>query len=268
MGPSPAFNTFFFLFRRTDRQPLKSSLTARPPRKLHPYRVQRERVADSRPPWANELVRDYRRADWFGLRVPSSLAAIKLDQGDLYPLSKACFFSSSGRTRTAKGGNVKSRRLLLIAVMTFLATLAIPVRLPAQAQPLDEKEIRSFIQLAPNKCSPRGHPCSPPLAGFGGCCQGLVCTFVGGSTRAGDFCELKSGEPNPGPSPTFTTLVNFEGTNGDYPNGIALVQGFDGNFYGTTYAGGANNDGTVFTITSGGTLTTLHSFDGTDGAKP
>ena len=39
-----------------------------------------------------------------------------------------------------------------------------------------------------------------------------------------------------------------------------LVQGSDGNFYGTTIAGGANSEGTVFKITPSGTLTTLYSF--------
>jgi uncharacterized repeat protein (TIGR03803 family) len=42
-----------------------------------------------------------------------------------------------------------------------------------------------------------------------------------------------------------------------------LIQATDGNFYGTTSGGGANNDGTLFSITSDGVLTTLHSFDGT-----
>jgi uncharacterized repeat protein (TIGR03803 family) len=39
-------------------------------------------------------------------------------------------------------------------------------------------------------------------------------------------------------------------------------------FYGTTNQGGANNLGTVFSVTPAGTLTTLHSFNGTDGANP
>ncbi|MGA8153423.1 MAG: choice-of-anchor tandem repeat GloVer-containing protein [Terriglobales bacterium] len=68
---------------------------------------------------------------------------------------------------------------------------------------------------------------------------------------------------------TLTTLHTFVGggTEGNYPE-AGLVQGADGNFYGTTAAGGANGYGTVFKITPAGTLTTLHNFDGTDGANP
>jgi uncharacterized repeat protein (TIGR03803 family) len=73
------------------------------------------------------------------------------------------------------------------------------------------------------------------------------------------------------PAGTLTTLHNFctqaDCPDGAYPIG-ALVQGSDGTFYGTTNQGGANNLGTVFSVTSGGTLTTLHSFIGTDGANP
>jgi uncharacterized repeat protein (TIGR03803 family) len=48
-----------------------------------------------------------------------------------------------------------------------------------------------------------------------------------------------------------------------------MVQGTDGNFYGTTEQGGANGVGTVFKYTPGGTLTTLYSFQGAaDGANP
>jgi uncharacterized repeat protein (TIGR03803 family) len=46
------------------------------------------------------------------------------------------------------------------------------------------------------------------------------------------------------------------------------VQATDGMLYGTTSEGGANGDGTVFSITPSGKLTTLHSFIGTDGAGP
>ncbi|MFY9741802.1 MAG: choice-of-anchor tandem repeat GloVer-containing protein [Candidatus Sulfotelmatobacter sp.] len=77
-------------------------------------------------------------------------------------------------------------------------------------------------------------------------------------------------------SPSLTTLYSFcaqtDCTDGDYPLG-GLVQGTDGNFYGTTQQGGANGAyGTVFQITTGGTLTTLYSFcaqtDCTDGSYP
>jgi len=70
------------------------------------------------------------------------------------------------------------------------------------------------------------------------------------------------------PSGTFTSLYNFDFTHGAHPqSGLSL--GFDGNFYGTTYQGGANSAGTVFKITPSGTLTVLYSFtNGSDGAYP
>jgi uncharacterized repeat protein (TIGR03803 family) len=69
------------------------------------------------------------------------------------------------------------------------------------------------------------------------------------------------------PSGTLTVLHSFDGTDGE-KSFAALVQGTDGNFYGTTSFGGgnANFSGTVFKITPTGTLTTLHSFDGQDGS--
>ena len=82
------------------------------------------------------------------------------------------------------------------------------------------------------------------------------------------------------PSGTLTTLYTFcsqlNCTDGQQPE-AALVQATDGNFYGTTFSGGANDTcshypphrcGTVFKITSSGTLTTLHSFNGADGDSP
>jgi uncharacterized repeat protein (TIGR03803 family) len=60
---------------------------------------------------------------------------------------------------------------------------------------------------------------------------------------------------------TFTTLHSFDGSDGANPTFSSLVQGLDGNLYGTTAGqtdgGGA---GTVFKMTPGGTLTTLHKF--------
>ncbi len=78
------------------------------------------------------------------------------------------------------------------------------------------------------------------------------------------------------PSGKLTTLHNFcsqpNCTDGTDP-AAALVQATDGNFYGTTDNGGTGGScsggcGTVFKITPSGTLTTLHSFNGADGAQP
>ena len=71
------------------------------------------------------------------------------------------------------------------------------------------------------------------------------------------------------PAGVLTTLLEFTGTEG--PNlgsspEAALVQGSDGNFYGTTPGGGANNKGTVFKMTPEGALTTLFEFGGSEAA--
>jgi uncharacterized repeat protein (TIGR03803 family) len=57
----------------------------------------------------------------------------------------------------------------------------------------------------------------------------------------------------------LTTLLSFDGTNGSNPSDV-LVQGFDGNFYGTTPGGGAQSSGTIYKITPEGVITTLHNF--------
>ncbi|MBZ5705409.1 MAG: hypothetical protein LAN63_08650 [Acidobacteriia bacterium] len=73
------------------------------------------------------------------------------------------------------------------------------------------------------------------------------------------------------PGQSIRAVVNFNAANGGDPNG-PLVQGTDGNLYGTTFFGGANNGGTVYRITPNGTLTTLYSFcaqtNCTDGDGP
>jgi len=57
------------------------------------------------------------------------------------------------------------------------------------------------------------------------------------------------------PGGTFTTLHSGGGT---FQAGLTL--GTDGNFYGTSVAGGTSGEGYVFRITPSGTLTTLYAF--------
>jgi len=65
------------------------------------------------------------------------------------------------------------------------------------------------------------------------------------------------------PAQTLTTIANFGATTTSRPSS-PLVEGNDGNFYGTTYA---NADyGSVFNVTPEGVLTVLHYFDYSDGS--
>jgi uncharacterized repeat protein (TIGR03803 family) len=68
---------------------------------------------------------------------------------------------------------------------------------------------------------------------------------------------------------TFTTLVSFNGTNGANPVGN-LLQGKNGNFYGSAPNGGPNSNGTIFEISADGVFfTNFYNFSGgTNGAAP
>ncbi len=69
------------------------------------------------------------------------------------------------------------------------------------------------------------------------------------------------------PSGALTTLYSFcsQQSCADGTGPQTLILATDGNFYGMTGSGGANNYGTVFQITPSGSLTTLHNFNGADG---
>ena len=83
--------------------------------------------------------------------------------------------------------------------------------------------------------------------------------FVGGTafkiTPAGKYTVLHS----------FCALTKC--TDGTTPNG-GLTQASDGNFYGTTVAGGTNNYGIIYQITAAGKFSALYSFVFTTGAIP
>jgi uncharacterized repeat protein (TIGR03803 family) len=80
-------------------------------------------------------------------------------------------------------------------------------------------------------------------------------------TIAAELPAQEKPEPEqPGSRLTFKTLFTFDHADGGEPQD-ALVQGTDGNLYGTAYTGGLYNDGgTVFKITPQGVLTTIYNF--------
>jgi len=103
-------------------------------------------------------------------------------------------------------------------------------------------------------------------AGTGALTQGNDGNFYGVSGDGGNNGYGTAFKITPGG--VLTLLYSFSGgTDGAYPQG-GLLQATDGNFYGTTTYGGANNQGTVFKMTPSGTRTTLHSFAITDGSQP
>jgi uncharacterized repeat protein (TIGR03803 family) len=89
-------------------------------------------------------------------------------------------------------------------------------------------------------------------------------TTEGGGTNGGGGTVFKISANG-----ALTSLYSFTGGNDGADPHAGLVQGSDGDFYGTTYGGGTNNRGTVFKISANGALTSLHSFTGgNDGASP
>jgi len=103
------------------------------------------------------------------------------------------------------------------------------------------------------------------LAGGDGMCQNPyrsgACGSVFEVTPAGAVSTLYSFQPGPNATNSFP-----------YPNGV--IQGTDGNFYGTTEQGGIAETscpygcGTIFKLTPAGSATTLYSFDQVHGSNP
>src|SRR5207237_593091 len=84
----------------------------------------------------------------------------------------------------------------------------------------------------------------------------------GGASGVGTVFEVAAR------SGVITTLASFRGANGQCPQS-GLVRDSSGNLFGTAYPGGASSDGTVFEVAAGsGVITTLASFNGTNGVNP
>lgn len=87
-------------------------------------------------------------------------------------------------------------------------------------------------------------------------------TNIGGASGDGTVFEVARG------SSTLTTVLSFSGSNGSFPQG-ALTFDSIGDLFGTTDSGGPGNNGTVFEIAkASGNLTTLATFNGSNGAYP
>jgi uncharacterized repeat protein (TIGR03803 family) len=117
----------------------------------------------------------------------------------------------------------------------------------------------TLLHAFSNALSDGANPYSGVIQGTDGDFYGMTC--YGGANNTGVIYKVTA-------SGVFTLLHSFaSATDGGKPSSN-LVQGTDGNFYGTAQLGGANNDGTIFEMTPGGVFTVLHSFAGTDGAAP
>jgi uncharacterized repeat protein (TIGR03803 family) len=139
-----------------------------------------------------------------------------------------------------------------------LALLALSLAVCAQAQTLTK--LHDFCSQTNGQfCIDGGTPGGNLAQGTNGDIYGT--TLFGGTYGSGIVYRIST-------AGVMTVVYSFCAVpcvGGSYPNpGLAL--GRDGNFYGSTEEGGVYGEGTVFKLTPAGALTTLHSFDGTDGS--
>ena len=81
---------------------------------------------------------------------------------------------------------------------------------------------------------------------------------LGGTANGGTIFELSGAGHT-----TLTTLASFTPATGDTPQtGAGVVIDAAGNLFGTTSYAGAYNEGTIFELPAGGSLTDLHDFNG------
>jgi len=145
--------------------------------------------------------------------------------------------------------------------LAFMFLLCVAAGIPASAQNTFFTTLFSFSQTDGSNTN------ATLVLGTDGNLYGA--TFGGGAYGLGTIFKTTI-------AGSLTTLYNFcsqpNCPDGSDPSG--LVEANDGNFYGATFGGGTSSNcgrygcGTVFKITPSGELTTLHSFDGADGAAP
>jgi uncharacterized repeat protein (TIGR03803 family) len=94
-------------------------------------------------------------------------------------------------------------------------------------------------------------PSSPPIEGKDGNYYGVTSQLPGSV-----FYKVT-------PAGAYTTMYTM--TSADGYDGGGLTLGSDGNFYGASYYGGTNNEGTIFKVSTKGVYKVLYSFNGNDG---
>ena len=146
-------------------------------------------------------------------------------------------------------------KALLIFLVFFINT---PPAIQAQVF----EEVHSFTDaIAANPSNKGRSPDAGIVQGSDGNFYGT--TSGGGVNGFGTVFKMT-------PSGELTTLVEFTGNSGANIGSLPrakLVQGSNGNFYGTTSLGGALGLGTIFMVTPTGTLTTMVEFTGSAGSS-
>jgi uncharacterized repeat protein (TIGR03803 family) len=114
------------------------------------------------------------------------------------------------------------------------------------------------LYFFPVPVTTNGQPQDDTDVGASGLVWGSDGYFYGTTSVGGDFDEGTVFKITTNGS--LTTLYSFTGgIDGSNPSG-GLLQASDGNFYGVTTFGGTNGLGTLFSVTPGGSLTSLYSF--------
>ncbi len=175
----------------------------------------------------------------------------------LQPLAEILISAGTPEARTQGqqvAGAVRSiwRRACVVGLLCAAAAIASPAQAPDTLVNFDGTN--------------GGEPDVSMIQGTDGNLWGT--TLEGGATYIGGINQGYGEVFKMTPSGTLTTVYSFcsktNCTDGSFPY-APLVQGTDGNYYGTTQGGGAYNNGSVFKLTPQGKLTTLHSFCKTQG---
>jgi uncharacterized repeat protein (TIGR03803 family) len=210
----------------------------------------------------------FARTTTFGVLFPKSgYGAKRFSNFDQNSVRRASFWGklSAWVAKKSKSKVMKTKRILkktranrvadrLIVLMRALLPLVLLTPL------IGAKADVAFTSLHSFQVQDGANPFSPLVQGSDGNFYGT--TFYGGASGNGVIFRISV-------TGVLTNLYSFTGGNdGMWPQ-AGMVQGSDGNFYGTTYGGGIFGLGTVFRISTNGVLAALHSFVfANDGAAP